>query len=130
MPTLMSVASLVRVFTSIVDTMPLRVFATKAVLPSGVTAIAVGNEPTGMSVGCLVRVFTSIVDTVSLSWLLTNAVDRHRARTGTADAPSGTTPTRRPRHPEPHTPTTPRKPPHRWSLVCSRHSGPVTGDTA
>src|SRR5919106_1285524 len=63
-PTVMSVGSLVLVFTSIVDTVPLPLLVTKAVLPLGVTATPKGNEPTVTSAGCLVLVFTSIVDTV------------------------------------------------------------------
>src|SRR5262249_42611152 len=98
----MSVGSLVRVFTSIVDTVPLRVLATKTVLPSGVTASPVGPFPTVMSVGCLVLVFTSIVDTVSLPLLATNAVARHRRRVASVDAPVGTAPTSAP---PTHTPT-------------------------
>src|SRR5262249_61170715 len=73
-PTGMSVGSLVRVFTSIVDTVPLWTLATKTVLPSCVTTIPFGYTPTGMSVGFLVRVFTSIIDTVSLTRLGTKAV--------------------------------------------------------
>jgi hypothetical protein len=65
-PTGMSVGSLVRVFTSMVDTVPLSTLVTKAVLPSRVIATPFGNVPTGMSVGCSVLVFTSIVDTVPL----------------------------------------------------------------
>src|SRR5262249_60975206 len=53
-PTVMSVGSLVRVATSIVDTVSLPLLATKAVLPSGVTATPPGNGPTGMSVGAWV----------------------------------------------------------------------------
>ena len=63
----MSVGFLVLVFTSIVDTELLPPLATKAVLPSGVTATPIGSVPTGMSVGFLVLVFTSIVDTVPLT---------------------------------------------------------------
>jgi hypothetical protein len=59
----MSVGFFVLVITSIVDTVP-PWLATKAVLPSGVTATPTGIGPTAMSVGSLVRVFKSIVDTV------------------------------------------------------------------
>ncbi len=72
---------------------------TKAVLPSGVTATPLGIVPTVMSVGFLVLVFTSIVDTVPLPSLVTKAVGRHRDRAGTADTPSGTTPTSAPANP-------------------------------
>src|SRR5262249_38684118 len=70
----MSLGSSVRVFTSIVDTEPLSLLTTKAVLPSGVIATPMGNAPTAMSLGSFVPVFTSIVDTVSLALLVTNAV--------------------------------------------------------
>src|SRR6266498_236693 len=83
----MSVRSLVLVFTSIVDTMPILsgvgVFAdpigppklsTKPVLPSGVIAIWIGPGPTGMSVGSLVLVFRSTVDTELLPLLTTKPV--------------------------------------------------------
>ena len=70
----MSVGCLVLVFTSIVDTVPLSLLATKAVLPSGVTATEPGRPPTAMSVGSLVLVFTSIVDTVPLSGFVTKTV--------------------------------------------------------
>src|SRR5262249_24208878 len=48
-PTGMSVGFLIRVFTSMVDTVSLRVLVTKAVLPSGVTVSQFGPAPTGMS---------------------------------------------------------------------------------
>ena len=67
----MSVGFLVRVATSIVDTVPLPLLATKAVLPSGVIATPAGSVPTVMSVGFLVRVATSIVDTEPESSLAT-----------------------------------------------------------
>src|SRR5262245_12863263 len=73
-PTVMSVGSLVLVFKSIVDTVPLLRLVTKAVLPSGVTATSFGFTPTGMSVGFLVLVFRSIVDTVLPALLATTAV--------------------------------------------------------
>ena len=85
----MSVGFLVLVFTSIVDTVPLPLLVTKAVLPSGVTATPIGHVPTGMSVGFLVLVFTSIVDTVPLSRLVTKAV----LPSGVTATPSGTEPT-------------------------------------
>src|SRR5262245_14164202 len=65
-PMVMSVGFLVLVVTSMVDTVPLPLLTTKAVLPSGVIATAAGVVPTVMSVGFLVLVLTSIVDTVSL----------------------------------------------------------------
>src|SRR5919106_357970 len=102
----MSAGFLVRVFTSIVDTVPLPLLVTKAVLPSGATATPHGNEPTETSVGRLVRVLTSIVDTVLLAALVTKAVGRHRARPGTADTPSGTTPTSPPANASTTTPRT------------------------
>ena len=86
----MSVGFLVLVFTSIVDTVPLLLLATKAVLPSGVTATRLGPEPTGMSVGCLVLVFTSIVDTVPPLTLVTKAV----LPSGVTATPNGLVPTR------------------------------------
>src|SRR5262249_47819154 len=58
----------------IVDTVPLALLATKAVLPSGVIATPNGPEPTAISVGSLVLVFTSMVDTVPLAALATKAV--------------------------------------------------------
>src|SRR5918995_877045 len=61
----MSVGCFLRVFTSIVDTVPLPLLVTKAVLPFGVTSTANGREPTVMSVGLFVLVCTSIVDTES-----------------------------------------------------------------
>src|SRR5262245_63422425 len=64
-PTGMSSGCLVRVFTSIVDTVPLPVLVTKAVLPWGVKATAYALAPTVVSVGRLTRVFTSIVLTVT-----------------------------------------------------------------
>src|SRR5262249_25609494 len=93
---------------------PLRVLATKTVLPSGVTASPVGLSPTMMSVGFLVLVFTSIVDTVSLPLLATNAVARHRRRVASVDAPVGTPPTSAPANPNTTTPPptpTPTPPP-------------------
>src|SRR5262249_34017697 len=56
-----------------------------------------------MSVGSLVRVVTLIVDTVPVPPLVTKAVPRHRARTGTADTPSEDTPPRA--HATPNTTT-------------------------
>jgi hypothetical protein len=55
-PTVMSVGSLVLVWTSIVDTVEPRMLVTKAVLPSGVIASPTGNDPTVMSVGSFVLV--------------------------------------------------------------------------
>src|SRR5262249_58184261 len=81
--TAMSVGSFVLVFTSMVDTESLRLLATKAVLPSGVTTTPTGNVPTVMSVGSLVLVFTSIVDTVPLGPLVTKAVSRLSVRAAT-----------------------------------------------
>src|SRR5262245_2698958 len=107
-PTVMSAGFLVLVFTSTVETVPLSVLVTKAVLPSGVTATPVGAEPTVMSAGFLILVFTSIVDTVPLPLLVTTTVGRHRARTGAADTPSGTTPTSAPANPSTTTPRTQR----------------------
>ena len=85
----MSVGCLVLVFTSIVDTVPLLLLVTKAVLPSGVIATSNGPEPTAMSVGCLVLVFTSIVDTVPLTPLVTKAV----LPSGVTATPNGPEPT-------------------------------------
>src|SRR5262249_21216660 len=99
----MSTGLLVLVFTSIVDTVPLRKLVTKAALPSGVTATTNGPAPTPMSTS-LVLVFTSIADTVSLSLLATKAVVAHRPRAGIADTPSGTTPTSAPANPSTTTP--------------------------
>src|SRR5262249_61199394 len=48
-PTVMSVGSLVRVATSIVDTVSLPLLATKAVLPRGENARVAGDETTGRS---------------------------------------------------------------------------------
>jgi hypothetical protein len=50
-PTGMSVGFLVLASTSIIDTVPLNIWVTKTVLPSGVTARTIGDVPTGMSVG-------------------------------------------------------------------------------
>jgi hypothetical protein len=66
-PTVMSEGCLVLVFTSIVETLSLVWLATKAVLPSGVTATPPGLAPTVMSAGFVVLVFTSMVDTVPLN---------------------------------------------------------------
>ena len=129
-PTGMSVGFLVLVFTSIVDTVPLSLLATKAVLPSGVTATPTGIVPTAMSVGFLVLVFTSIVDTESLPVLVTKAVARHRERAGTADTPSGTTPTSAPANPNTKTLRThrnrasllPRSPPHAARTAYSKEA--------
>src|SRR5262249_43682104 len=88
-PTMMSVGSLVRVFTSIVDTVGLPKLATKAVLPSGVTATPAGKVPTGMSVGSLVLLVTSIVDTVPPPLLVTKAV----LPSGVTATPNGCEPT-------------------------------------
>jgi hypothetical protein len=115
-PTAMSVGCLVLVFTSIVETVPLTALATKAVLPSGVMATAAGAEPTVMSVRCFVLVFTSIVETVPLALLVTKAVARHRVRAGTADTPSGTTPTSAPDKPNATTPR--RNRPHRCPCLA------------
>src|SRR5262245_47327081 len=70
----MSAGFLVLVLISIVETEPLVLLVTKAVLPSGVIASRIGPVPTAMSVGLLVLVFTSMVDTVPLAALVTNAV--------------------------------------------------------
>src|SRR5581483_653895 len=73
----MSFGFLVRVATSIVDTTPSSVLATKTVVPSGVTSSPDAPYPfglTGMSVGFLVRVATSIVDTEPSRPLATNTV--------------------------------------------------------
>src|SRR5262249_41001619 len=70
----MSVGFLVLDFTSMVDTVPLALLATKAVLPSGVIATPNGPVPVPMSVGFLVLVLTSIVDTVPPTALATKAV--------------------------------------------------------
>src|SRR5262249_61092015 len=113
----MSSGFLFLVFTSIVDTVPLRSWATKAVLPSGVTASPVGLSPTMMSVGFLVLVFTSIVDTVSLPLLATNAVARHRRRVASVDAPVGTPPTSAPANPNTTTPRT-----HRTRRITAPYS--------
>jgi hypothetical protein len=112
----MSAGCLVLVLTSIVDTVPPPLLATKAVLPSGVTATPAGTAPTVMSVGCLVLVFTAIVDTEPLPTLVTKAVGRHRARPATADAPLGTIPTSAPANPS--------------TTTTRTHRQPVTGDTA
>src|SRR5262245_7042459 len=100
----MSVGSFFLVLTSIVETVPLPVLATKAVLASGVTATPCGNGPTGMSACFLVLVLTSIVDTVLLALLVTKAVARHGARPATADPSSGITPTSAPANPSTTTP--------------------------
>src|SRR5262245_13130284 len=94
----MSVGSLVLVFTSIDDTVPLSLSVTKRVLPSGVTTDTLGFEPTAMS-GSLVLVPTSITDTVPPSQFGTKAVARHGAGAGIADAPTGNMPTSAPDHP-------------------------------
>src|SRR5262245_58240924 len=70
----MSVGSFFLVFTSIVDTAPLPMLETTAVLPSGVIATSFGFAPTEISVGFLVLVLTSIVETVPLALLATTAV--------------------------------------------------------
>src|SRR6266536_566290 len=70
----MSVGSLVRVFTSIVDTESPPKLVTKAVLPSGVTATPFGCAPTVMSVGFFALVFTSMVETVLLMSSVTKTV--------------------------------------------------------
>jgi hypothetical protein len=88
-----SLGCLVRVFTSIVDTVPLPLLATTTVLPSGVTASPNGNEPTAISVGFLVLIFTSIVDTEALPALVTKPAGRHGARAATADTRARRTPT-------------------------------------
>src|SRR5262245_17542917 len=88
-PTVMSVGRLVLVFTSIVDTEPVRRSRTKAVLPSGVTATTFGYEPPAMSSGCLVLVLTSIVDTEPLPVLATKAV----LLSGVTATPIGNVPT-------------------------------------
>src|SRR5262249_20174897 len=68
----MSSGFFVRVFTSMVDTVPgtgnSRVLscATEPVVTSGVRAKSKGARPTGMSAGFLILVFESMVDTVSL----------------------------------------------------------------
>src|SRR5262249_54219697 len=96
--TIMSAGFFVLVFTSIVHTVA-PALVTNAGLPSGATAHANGPVPTAMSVGFLVRVPTSMVESVPLRPLVTKAVVRHRARTGTADTLSGTTPTSAPANP-------------------------------
>src|SRR5262249_9522861 len=106
---------LVLVFTSIVDTELLDLFATKRVLPSGVTAIPAGPSPTFMSVGYFVLVITSIADTVPPPLLATKAVGRHRDRAGTA-APLGLTPITAP--PIPSTTTTRTDGDRRISAPC------------
>jgi hypothetical protein len=113
---------LFRVFTSIVDTVPLLLLVTNAVLPFGVIASPNGSRLTRMSAGFLVLVFTSIVDTEALSALVTKAVARHRERPATADTPCGT-PTSAPANPSTTTPRT-----HRNGRIAA--SRPVTGDTA
>jgi hypothetical protein len=119
-PTLMSPGFLVLVFTSMVDTVPLPCVATKAVLPSGVTATPPEFGAT-MSVGFFVLVFTSIVDTESLAALATMAVARQSLR-ATADTRSGTTPTSAPAKPSTNTP----RPRNRGiAAPC-----PITGGTA
>src|SRR5436190_4223584 len=105
----MSVGSLVLVFTSISDTVPLSLSVTKTVLPSGVTTDTLGFEPTVMS-GSLVLVLTSITDTVPLPQFGTKAVARHGPRPATADAPTGNTPTNAPATPSTKTPRTHRIP--------------------
>ena len=95
----MSVGFFFLVFTSIVETVPRLVLVTKAVLPSGVIASPNGSVLTRMSERCLVLVFTSIVDTVALMALVTKTVARHPLRAGTADTPSGSTPTSVPVNP-------------------------------
>src|SRR5262245_25933888 len=108
----MSVGSLVLVFTSIVDTVPLSRSVTKRVLPSGVTTDTLGFEPTVMS-GSLALVPASITDTVPLFQFGTKAVARHGPGAGAADAPTGTTPTSAPDHPN----TTNRRT-HRIPAAC------------
>src|SRR5262249_15475625 len=85
----MSVRSLVRVLTSIVDTELPPLLATKTVFPSRVIACGSGLGPTGISMGFLVRVFTSIVETVSPTRLPTKAV----LPSGVNTIPSGGAPT-------------------------------------
>src|SRR5262249_4039100 len=69
-PTAMSLGFLVLDLTSIVDTeLGLPEWATKAVLPSGVTTSAAGVVSRAMAVGLGIRVFTSKVDTVPLRWV-------------------------------------------------------------
>jgi hypothetical protein len=102
---------LVRDFTLIVDSVPLSTLATKAVLPSGVSATPDGAEPTGMSSGCLVRDFTSIVDIIPWRLLTTKAVARHRDGAGTSDRTWDHT-HQHARQPEHDKPTTPPEPPH------------------
>src|SRR5262249_25934713 len=70
----MSLGSLILVFTSIVDTIPLLLSATKAVLPFGVTATPFGLVPTGMLSGFLAPVVILIADTVLLTELVRKAV--------------------------------------------------------
>src|SRR5262245_34700902 len=98
-PTVMSVGSLVLVFTSITETVPILSgvgkvadengpkLATKAVLLSGVIAIVHAPELTGMSVRRLV--FTSIADTVPLPLLTTKPV----LPSGVIAPPTGSAPT-------------------------------------
>src|SRR5262245_65565299 len=97
----MSVGTLVLVFTSIAETVPILSgvgevadengpkLVTKAVLPSGVTAIVNGPELTGMSVGYLVLAFRSIADTVLLPLLTTKTV----LPSGVIAPPTGFVPT-------------------------------------
>src|SRR5262249_27402609 len=75
-PTAMSVPTLVRVATSMVDTVLSSAFATKAVLPSGVIAMPLGFVPTAILDGFKVSVATSIVATAFKLTLarVTNAV--------------------------------------------------------
>ena len=75
-----------------------------------------------MSSGCLVLVFTSIAETEPLPLFATKAVARQRERAGTADTPSGMTPTSAPANPS--TTTTGA---HRDRRIAAL---PVTGDTA
>src|SRR6516164_1482629 len=117
----MSVGFLVLVFTSIVDTVPLTLLVTNAVLPSGVIATPPAPEPTGMSTGFLVLVLTSMVDTVPLAPLATKAVDRHRPRAVTAATPPGTTPTSAPANPTTTTPRTHRNRSIPAPLPCCPH---------
>src|SRR5262245_55320292 len=105
----MSSAFLVRVLTSIVDTVSLFLLPTKRVLPSLENASPTGASPTGMSSGCLVRVLTSIVYTVLPPMLPTTAVGRQGTRAGTADTSFGTTPTSAPAKPSTTTGLTRRK---------------------
>src|SRR5512132_1640954 len=105
----MSLGSLVLVFTSITDTVPRSLSVTKRVLPSGVSTDTLGFEPTVMS-GSVVLVLTSITDTVPLPKFGTKAVARQGLGAGTADAPTGNTPTSAPANPSTKTPRTNRIP--------------------